>query len=104
MPEPGLRDLLRKIRKNRFTVRGLAAELGLTPGQLDDRLALMERQGFLKLEKPCCQGEGGCACCCCTSRCSHEPAQYTLTDKGRRIAEKGACLFPQSPGAGENSS
>lgn len=82
--------ILRMIREDRFTATELAAELGLTREQFDNRLALMERQGFLQVEKTCCSGQGGCACCCCSSSCSEEPPGYTLTGKGRRVAERGA--------------
>jgi predicted transcriptional regulator len=81
--------MLRMIRGNRFTATELAAKLGLSREQFDDRLALMERQGFLQLEKTCCAGQGGCARCCCSSRDRQEiaVAGYVLSEKGRRIAE-----------------
>jgi len=96
-----LRDIAELMAAGGTTPAEIAARLRLTPDQLADRLALMERQGYLEREPECSpDGETGCGCCHCSSRCreagsgsSPLPARYVLTGKGRKLAA-GAAPVP----------
>ncbi len=96
---PGITGIARLIRENRFTGKELASTLGITTEQLENRLALMERQGYLIMERPCAvQTGGGGACAGCRS-CGKRTSVitgYALTEKGCRLAAAG--IHP--PGSG----
>ncbi len=83
--------MLQMIRDARLTSAELAAELGLSREQLDNRLALMGRQGYLQRDRPCSSTQKGCVCRCCPGpSCSNAGSTgrgYALTAKGRRVAE-----------------
>jgi hypothetical protein len=88
--KPTLQNILEKIGDLRVTGAELARNLGLSHGQLENRLELLERQGYLKKEEPCRSLPKGCTCRCCQG-CSRTTAGnagggYTLTGKGRRVA------------------
>lgn len=79
------------IRDGSLTLTECAERLGLTREQLDSRLALMERQGYLSQMRPAA-AEDGCSCghCCATCNKSKDapaPVLYTLTQKGERLAQ-----------------
>jgi len=98
-----LASIAGRIRDGHATSAEIAACLGITRDQLADRLALMERQGYLAR-----QGDGSsgpappacrhcCSCWCGCDRTATVPALYTLTKKGERLARNGGSS-PASPG------
>jgi len=88
-PQVSIRGILRMIREDRSTRADLAVELGITPDQLNDRLALMVRQGYLARVDAGGPGTRECSCTCCCQPCAGNAASlagYRLTEKGRRVA------------------
>lgn len=75
------------ILEHRHSRAEIARALDLTPEQLGHRLAIMVRQGFLVIERPCGHGDGAGSCRHCRMRCGgNEVTGYGLTEKGRRLA------------------
>lgn len=92
MPESGsgygIRTLALLIRDDIPTREELSRAMGLTPEQLETRLALMERQGYLAGEQSGRRREGCLACRCCTTcrGTGNTVTRYELTEKGLRLA------------------
>ena len=83
------KDILFKLAEGGVTVPLLAADLGISPDQLRERLRMMEHMGYIAGDAACKPGESSPLCACCCSGCiciSQElPARFLLTDKGRRL-------------------
>jgi len=84
-----LRSIAQLIQDGHLTLAECPARLGITREQLENRLQLMERQGYLV-----CQGgaadAAGCTCShCCASCCqndsAHLPFTVSLTAKGEQL-------------------
>jgi predicted ArsR family transcriptional regulator len=90
-----IQSIARKIRDGGCSAAELAAGVGLSQEQLKNRLALMERQGYIERDEVCGQtgnGCGGCTSCPAVGNRDRTtlPVQYHLTDKGRHLAEMKA--------------
>lgn len=86
-----IQSIARKIRNGGYSTAELAASVGLSQEQLKNRLAFMERQGYIIREKDCGPVDGGCGCCSSCPSCSDKnramlPVQYRLTEKGEVLA------------------
>lgn len=84
-----LQSISELIRDGSQTVAECATRLGINRQQLEERLALMERQGYVTRRKNV-PLEGGCTCGGCCSACPRRdtaapPVLYTLTEKGERL-------------------
>ncbi|PKG32434.1 hypothetical protein [Methanoregula sp.] len=84
-----LRSIARLIRDGNQTVAECAARLGINRQHLEERLALMERQGYVARRENV-PLEGGCTCGGCCSTCPRRdtaapPLLYMLTEKGARL-------------------
>ncbi|WP_148208235.1 helix-turn-helix domain-containing protein [Methanosphaerula palustris] len=78
------------IQSGTVTHAEIADDIGITREQLADRLALMERQGYLARQEEMADSESGCRhCCasCCARNGASFPVLYNLTQKGERLAE-----------------
>ncbi len=86
-----LQAIARLIHGGDKTLAECSARLGITKGQLEDRLLLMERQGYILRhngkdhEQPCTCGHC-CATCCHSS--GNRPVLQTLTPKGERLIRR----------------
>ncbi|MEN6444306.1 MAG: helix-turn-helix domain-containing protein [Methanoregula sp.] len=86
-----LQSIARIIRDGNLTMTECAQRLGISRDQLENRLFLMERQGYLARQKDPAPGPD-CGCGHCCSSCSNGegapvPVLYTLTQKGERLAQ-----------------
>jgi DNA-binding HxlR family transcriptional regulator len=80
------------LKGGSLTLAECARMLGMSRAHLDERLCMMERQGYLVRAAP--QKDGGCTCsgCCATCSCCGAkdtgavPVLYSLTGKGERLA------------------
>lgn len=82
------KDILLKLAVSGVAVPMLAAELGLSPDQLRERLRMMEHMGYIAGGAACTPVDTSPLCACCSGCiCSSQelPARYLLTDKGRRL-------------------
>lgn len=80
--------IARLLRDRSLTLAECARMLGLNRAQLDERLFLMERQGYLARAAP--QKDEPCTCSGCCATCYRkggraEPAVFTLTAKGEKL-------------------
>jgi hypothetical protein len=86
-------SIARILRSGNATPAEIAESIGITREQLMDRLALMERQGYLTRHQDTDPGpDADCSCGhCCSSCCRRDaasaPVLYTLTQKGERLAQ-----------------
>ena len=84
--------IARMIRDGTMTVPECAARLGITRGQPEDRLHLMEQQGYIARQKETpAEVKSGCSCGHCVASCSRiavapAPSAFILTGKGERLA------------------
>lgn len=85
-------SIARMIGSGTRTFAAMAEETGLTREQFLDRLALMERQGYIIREEPGVPEDCSCGHCCasCNSHSSgnRAPAFYVLTRKGETLARE----------------
>lgn len=86
-----LQSIAQLIRDGHLTLAECPARLGITREQLENRLQLMERQGYVTCGRNSLEG-GGCTCggCCfaCTKKdTTQSPSLYTLTAKGERLID-----------------
>jgi hypothetical protein len=84
-----LHSIARLIRDGHLTLAECPARLAITREQLENRLQLMERQGYI-LRQGTSVDTGGCTCGhCCASCCRNEsqnlPVTFSLTAKGERL-------------------
>lgn len=87
-----MRSILERIDAGAFTLSSLAAELDISRESLLDRLALMERLGYIACERPCETVPGRCRCCsggCGCGGAADLPVRYVLTAKGKRLCGRG---------------
>ncbi len=87
-----IESIARKIRDGGYSAADLAASVGLSQEQLKNRLALMERQGYIVRVEDCGPVDGGCGYCSSCPSCSDKdramlPVQYRLTKKGELLVE-----------------
>ena len=85
-------SITRIIRSGNATLADMAERIGLTHEQLADRLALMERQGYLARQPDALVGPD-CDCGhCCASCCKRDGAAaqvlYMLTEEGEHLAQE----------------
>jgi DNA-binding HxlR family transcriptional regulator len=86
-------SIAKLLRSGNATPAEIAESIGITRKQLTDRLALMERQGYLARHRDTDPGpDAGCSCgYCCSSCCKRDaapaPVLYTLTKKGEQLAQ-----------------
>jgi hypothetical protein len=82
-------SIARFIGAGDLTVSEGARRLGITREQFEERLSLMERQGYVARQDDAVFGECSCGHCCATC-CKRDstPAVvlYRLTGKGKRLA------------------
>ncbi len=83
-------SIARILRSGNATLAEMAERLGISREQLADRLALMERQGYI-LRQPGMSESATCSCgpCCASCRTPGSrqiPAIIMLTEKGERLA------------------
>ncbi len=95
-----LQSIARVIRTGNLTLGECALRLGMTEEQLENRLSLLERQGYILRQAGMPKGTT-CSCgnCCASYRtpCSRQiPATITLTEKGERLAGDSNGGFPGS--------
>ncbi|NMB78272.1 MAG: hypothetical protein GYA23_04180 [Methanomicrobiales archaeon] len=86
-----LETIARLIHEGDMTLAECSARLGITRDQLDTRLRLMERQGYLtrnrhgvKAGEECSCGHC-CALCCRSRHTVPVPDSFILTPKGMRL-------------------
>ena len=84
-----LRSIARLIRDGHLTIAECPARLGITREQLENRLQLMERQGYILRQGTPVDTES-CTCGhCCASCCKNDnrnlPLTLSLTPKGERL-------------------
>ncbi|MDP3564482.1 MAG: helix-turn-helix domain-containing protein [Methanoregula sp.] len=85
-------SIARILRSGNATPAEIAKCIGISREQLTDRLALMERQGYLARHGNTDPGpDAECRCGhCCSSCCKRDdsmtPILYTLTDKGKQLS------------------
>jgi len=87
-----MQSILERIGAGAFTLPSLAMELGISRESLLDRLALMERLGYIACERPCETVPGRCRCCsggCGCGGAADLPVRYVLTAKGKRLCGRG---------------
>ena len=86
-------SIARILRSGNATPAEIAESIGITREQLMDRLALMERQGYLARHRdPDPGADAGCSCghrcsSCCNRDAASAPVLYALTKKGERLAQ-----------------
>lgn len=83
-----LQSIARVIRTGNLTLAECALRLGMTQEQLENRLSLLERQGYILREAGMPEG-ATCSCghCCASCRTPRQiPATISLTEKGERLA------------------
>ena len=84
-------EIARLLKGGSLTLAECGRMLGLSREQLDERLFLMARQGYLARATPqkdtTCTCSGCCATCSCCSvkNTGAVPVLYTLTGKGERL-------------------
>jgi hypothetical protein len=88
-----LQSIAQFIRDGNLTMAECSARLGITREQLENRLQLMERQGYI-LRQGSAQDAPACTCNhCCASCCKNEslnlPVTFSLTAKGERLLRPG---------------
>ncbi len=84
-------EIARLLKGGSLTLTECARVLGMSRAHLDERLRMMERQGYLARTTP--QKDTTCTCsnCCATCSCRSVkntgavPVLYTLTGKGERL-------------------
>jgi len=86
-----LQSIAQFIRDGNLTMAECSARLGITREQLENRLQLMERQGYILRHQGTTVDTAGCTCghCCASCRTPGSrqiPATITLTEKGERLA------------------
>ncbi|NLD57950.1 MAG: hypothetical protein GX651_07445 [Methanomicrobiales archaeon] len=87
-------EIARLVTSGSLTLAECARMLGMHRAQLDERLFLMERQGYLARATPHNVDAGTCSGCCskCTCRGAKNPgaapAVYSITEKGERLAAR----------------
>lgn len=91
-----LQSVARIIHDGDLTLAECAVQLGISRDQLENRLRLMERQGYIRRQGGDAQDTATCSCGHCCASCSRSesrpiPVTYTLTAKGE-------CLLRQSSG------
>lgn len=85
-------SIARILRSGNATLAEIAEHIGITREQLADRLALMERQGYLA-RQPDTPVDPGCGCGHCCASCykrdgAAAPILYMLTEKGKCLAQE----------------
>jgi len=85
-------SIARLVRKGNMTLAECADRLGISRTQLEERLQMMERQGYLARIKDV-NPDPECRCGhCCLSCCKRDGATtmvlFTLTQKGERLARE----------------
>lgn len=85
-----LQSIARVIRTGNLTLGECALRLGMTEEQLENRLSLLERQGYILRQAGMPEG-AACSCghCCASCRTPGSrqiPATISLTEKGERLA------------------
>ena len=84
-------EIARLLKGGSLTLTECARVLGMSRAHLDERLRMMERQGYLARTTPqkdkTCTCSGCCATCSCCSvkNTGAVPVLYTLTGKGERL-------------------
>lgn len=85
-------EIVRLLRDRSLTLAECARILGLNRAQLDERLRMMERHGYLARATPqtdSCTCSGCCSSCGCSAKdTSSAPLIYSLTGKGERLAAR----------------
>jgi len=91
---PGtLQSIAQLIRDGDLTLADCAARLGITREQLENRLQLMERQGYV-LRRDSTADTAGCTCGhCCVSCCKNASLNHPVTFS---LTAKGECLLRHS--------
>ncbi len=82
-------EIARLLRDRSLTLAECARMLGLNRVQLDERLRLMERQGYLARatsQTDSCSGCSATCSCCGAKNTGAGPVIYSLTGKGERLA------------------
>lgn len=86
-------EIARLLGSGSLTLAECARMLGMSREQLDERLRMMERQGYLARATAAQKDEPGtCSSCCATCSCCSvkktgaAPILYSLTGKGERLA------------------
>ena len=108
-----LQSIARVIRTGNLTMVECALRLGMTPEQLENRLSLLERQGYILRQAGMPEGAtcscGHCCASCRTPGSRQIPATITLTEKGERLAgdsngdsQRGPDHPPHSRNCSEN--
>ena len=86
-----LQSIALVIRNGNLTLTECALRLGMTKEQMEDRLSLMERQGYILRQAGMPEGApcscGHCCASCGTPGSQQVPATITLTEKGERLAK-----------------
>lgn len=83
--------IARLLKGGSLTLAECARMLGMSRAQLDERLFLMERQGYLTRATPQEDAASTCPGCCATCSCCNAkdtgavPVLYSLTGKGERL-------------------
>jgi len=84
-----LQSIARVIRTGNLTLAECALRLGMTQEQLEDRLSLLERQGYILREAGMPESAtcscGHCCTSCRTPGSRQIPAVISLTEKGERL-------------------
>lgn len=85
-----LQSIVRVIRMGNLTLGECALRLGMTDEQLENRLSLLERQGYILRQTGMPEGTT-CSCghycvSCRTPGSRQTPATISLTEKGERLA------------------
>lgn len=84
--------IARLLQQGTYTLPDSARLLGIRLEQLEERLALMERQGYLASVHAAPPGEacscGHCCGSCCQARKLPAPRLFALTPKGERLASR----------------
>lgn len=86
-------SIARILWSSNATTAEIAKSIGITREQLAERLALMERQGYIARHQDAGVGpDSNCSCGHCCSSChrqdtASDPVLYTLTQKGERLAQ-----------------
>jgi len=93
-----LQSIAQLIRDGHVTLAECPARLGISREQLENRLHLMERQGYI-LRQGGAADAPGCTCRhCCASCCQHDsahlPFTLSLTAKGERLLRVAGKSMP----------